>query len=240
MKLILIFLAVIFLFCCSSSGEKSAELQLINIIQLPFGEASGLTYDSESSSLLAVSDNENLLYQLFRLNLSGSIETEYNLCGYDLEAVAQKPEDNSIWVADERTARVFLADSAETGFILQQALDDNNGIEGIAFGDSVLYILKEKNPALLFSCTYEGMVIDSLNLSYAQDFTDLEYDRQNKRLFMLSEQSKKLMILNSRLELVKQYALDIDKPEGLAYQPEDNTLYIACDSTSKLYIYKLQ
>ena len=237
MRLVCLLLAFGMITACSSKGDEPDMLELKGVYQLNFPEASGLTYDDASHSLLTVSDDSSLNKQVFRLDLEGNIIEEFSISGYNLEAVAIKPPDNSIWVADEETAYVFPLDDPEAGFVIPAALEGNSGIEGIAYAEQILYILKEKDPSVLFIANPDGTIIDTLSLDFTSDLSDLEYDRANKRLLLLSDQDKKLFILDDSFNPIKSYSLEIEKPEGLAVSSDGSDIYIACDKTSKLYLY---
>jgi len=213
-------------------------LELKATYQLSFPEASGLTYDDLSNSLLAISDNSSINEQVFRLDLEGNVIEEFCVSGYDLEAIAIRSSDNSIWVANEETAYIFPVDNYEAGFSFPAGLDGNSGIEGLVFAEEIIYVLKEKEPSSLFILNPAGTVIDTIALNFASDFSDLEYDKKNQRLLLLSDQDKKLFILDNDFIPIKSYSLDIEKPEGLAVSSDGSYIFIACDETSKLYLYK--
>lgn len=238
MKVVCLLLLCGMLTVCSSKADSTDMMVLEDVFQLSFTEASGLAYDDTNNTLLAVSDNSTITAQVFRLDLQGNILEEFSVSGYDLEAVALDPYENRIWLADEGSGLVFPLQNPEDGFTVSAAIDGNNGIEGIAFSNDRLYILKEKEPAGIFIADQAGTILDYLSLDFASDFSDLEYDRVNQRLLILSDQDKKLFILNDSFEPIESFSLEIEKPEGLAISTDGKALFIACDKNSRLYKYK--
>jgi uncharacterized protein YjiK len=79
-----------------------------------------------------------------------------------------------------------------------------------------------------------------LSLNFAQDYSGLCFNSANGNFMIVSDESQQLIEWNLDEGVIHTYSLDIEKAEGVDYDPAINRVYIVCDSEQRLYIYGIQ
>ena len=138
----------------------------------------------------------------------------------------------------------------------------NKGLEGITFAQEHLFVLKEGNPGLLIKISQDltkikgykklsqknGFGDDSLKSKHI-DYSGLCYAPNRHCFWLVSDRAQRLFLYSWKQDQVLQsFALgyqqegeywEIDKAEGVAYNPDTQRLYLVSDLTARLYIYAL-
>lgn len=183
--------------------------------------------------LYTVSDAHSKIYGISR---DGDVETEIDIDGHDMEALAFDTERGEFLVADESKAKIWHIDAsgARRDAIELDADDGNSGIEGLAFDDTGrLFVAKEKDPARIYILDRDGTVLERKKIDFAADLSALAFDSETGRLYALSDQDRAVFRLDADLEVEYAWRVPCEKPEGLAI--EGGRLYIASDSEERLY-----
>ena len=218
--------------------ETKNELELISNEKINVSEASGLAINIAGSNLYTVSDNTGNIYELAT---DGTVLKEYIYNGDDVEGISMV-SNNKVLLVEERTKEVVEYDLSKKNYkkhkVIYSNNDSNSGLEGIAFNlnDNTTFILNEKNPGLLMRLRTDFSIIESYSLDFASDYSGIFYDKELNILWILSEQSKTINKCSLKGVLIKSYAIDVIKAEGIAVT--NNTIYIVSDSNSTLYKFK--
>jgi uncharacterized protein YjiK len=235
----------LFLFSCVDVHKDPVEYEsliLLQVLDLDIEGPSGLSKSYLPGHFYTVCDNTGNVYLI---NNMGEIFQTIELGGDDLEGVEFVEENLSIYVVEERfrtVIRLTPGGSVLDTFHLDIPVQNlNDGPEGIAYNPEKkhFYIVNEKNPALLFVFDTLFQKINEFPLSFAKDYSSVDYEPVNDRLWILSEESQ--ILANCNLEGVpeKIYKTDMPDGEGLVIDVENELIYIVCDDTSRLFVFRL-
>jgi uncharacterized protein YjiK len=234
------------LFACggdtpSISGPDGTRLTLLSNHSLSIGEPSGLALDASRSSLWTVGNDPQRIY---RLSLDGQIQNILDYEGDDIEGIAADPLDGTLWIVEEDRREVVHLNSS--GRVLERHQLDltgeqNSGLEGICLDpDGATYVLNEKNPGLFISLNADLSMKSQRQLDFAKDFSGLSCDSNRSAFWVLSDQSRTLFLWSPEEGVLGGYALPFTKAEGVAVDPVDDLVYIASESESMLYVYRIE
>ena len=227
-----------FFLACSKSDTivKTYDgLELISSDKINVSEASGLTINAFGSALYTVSDNTCNIYQLAT---DGTVIKEFVYDGNDVEGISMI-SDNKVLLVEERNKEIVEYDLTTKNYkkhnIIYSNSDSNMGLEGIAFNsnDNSLFIINEKNPGLLIRLRSDFSIIESYNLDFASDYSGIFYDKELNILWILSDESKTINKCSLKGALIKSYAINVLKAEGIAVT--NTNIYVVSDSNSTLY-----
>jgi len=249
----LIFFFTGFLFLCSCVEDPNGiedqngiieekSLVLLQVFDLDIKDPSGLSNSYLPDHFYTVSDKSGNVYLI---NNKGEILHTIELGGDDLEGVEYVEENLSIYVVEERLRKVLRLTPG--GVILDTFNLDipgqrpNDGPEGIAFNpfEKHFYIVNEKNPALLFVFDTLFQQISEYPLSFAKDYSSVDYEPTHNKLWILSDESQILAQCNLKGEAEVIYHTNVPKGEGVVVDIENRLIYIVCDETSQLFVFSL-
>jgi len=238
---LLIFSITFFLLSCSENNND--EYPLLNLVsQYPVNipELSDLSSYNNADEFLTVSDT---LSKVYVISTTGDVIRTLNYDGNDLEGVAYVPVDSTIYALEENNKAIVKLDT-NGNEILHFPVELNNifekhGPEGITFNplNEHLYVVSEKLPSLLIEMTLAGEVVDSHELSFAKDYSAVNYDPRDGSLWILSDESEIVAKCDLSGIPVKKYRTGIPKCEGLVVDSENARIYIITDQISVLYIF---
>ena len=232
----------------SGSGAIRGELQQISVHDVDFNDPSGLTLDVSGEFLWCVSSERG--GHIYRLSFEGESLAVLPYEGDDMEGITMNPNDKTIWIAEERLRQVIQLDTL--GNILQivdvpvEKINENDGLEGISVNpeNNHLFVLNEKNPrafielnAQMDQVRYEEIDFDPPFVM--TDLSGLFYDHSNREFWMVSDESKKIVITDFELNPKKYFLLDREKFEGIAIDFSSNRLYLVNDEENKLFVYEI-
>ncbi len=223
--------------------ETIGTLELIQSNSLDVPEPSGLCFGPDAQSLLVVSDQTAMVYEI---DFNGDILRSLNYSGEDLEGVAYNPDKQIIAIVEERLRNVILLDYITSEIIAEEHLDistsiSNKGLEGIAWNanSNAYYILNEASPGLLILWQSNGGLINSTELNFAGDYSGIFVDVENSWLWILSDESKSLYRCDYKGNVLLKYPLGKSSYEGVAVDYSAGIVYLANDSEAKLDVFKL-
>ena len=143
--------------------------------------------------------------------------------------------------------------------------DSNKGLEGIAWNTATgtIFVIKEGFPGLLVEVESDLKTIQSHQLLNEEngfrdpeiggdqlDFSDICYDPNRDRFWIISDQARRLFLYDWKSNKVLQSAKlsygkdgkyrEIKKAEGIAVDPDANRLYVVSDEEARLYVFDLR
>jgi len=244
-------IAIVFLLASSCKKESTpitvieaavGELELINVYNIDVPEPSGLSFGPDKLSLLTVSDHTNLIYEM---NMQGEVLRTLNYEGKDLEGITYNPHENIIAVVEEADREVSLIDYDSGNLIQTYKIEipsnaDNSGLEGISYNSNnrLYYIINEVNPELLIIWNESTGIISETNLNFASDYSGVYVESDKSFLWFVSDQSKGLYQCDYNTDIIKTFALDIRKYEGITV--EGNTVFLINDASAELFHYQIK
>ena len=204
--------------------------------QLTIPEPSGLAFSSSKDALYTVSDKNGGIY---KISFTGDVIEKIPSGAHDLEGIAIDKSNGDIWVVEEKQQRIFRI--SKDGRILNKISDihiktkDNSGFEGIAINDHLLYILVEKNPGILIVYNISLKTWEKYKLSFADDYSGIDFDNTDNTLWIVSDESKTLNHCNLDGTLIESQKIDVSQAEGVVVDRENGIAWIIDDAGHKLH-----
>lgn len=218
--------------------ETKNKLELISSEKINVSEASGLAINAAGTTLYTVSDNTNNIYEL---DVNGIVLNEFEYNGNDVEGISVV-SSNKVLLVEERTKEVVEYDlsskTAKKHKIIYSNNDSNSGLEGVAFNlnDNTTFVLNEKSPGLMMRLRSDFSIIEKYDLNFASDYSGIFHDKELNILWIVSDQSKTINKCSLKGVLIKSYAIDVIKAEGIAVT--NSNIYVVSDSNSTLFKFK--
>ncbi|MFZ2866076.1 MAG: SdiA-regulated domain-containing protein, partial [Ignavibacteriaceae bacterium] len=130
-----------------------------------------------------------------------------------------------------------LSGNKIASFSVNVAASDNHSLEGISFNISTneLYIINEKNPQMILKYLSKKELWRR-TIAYTLDISDICYDEICNCIWIISDESKKILKLSTTGELLKQWEIPFTKGEGITIVNEK--IYVVNDSNSKMYVFQ--
>ena len=242
---IFFFTGFLFLYSCVDVHKDPVEyesLLLLESFDLNIEGPSGLSKSYLPDHFYTVCDNTGNIYLI---NNKGEILQTISIDGNDLEGIEFVEEKLALYLLEEQFRLVIkltpggnILDTFELDIPMQNI---NDGPEGITFNPSLahFYIVNEKNPSMLYVFDTLFHKINEYPLSFANDYSSADYDPIHNNLWILSEESQLLAPCNLKGEPGKIYKTGVPDGEGLVIDYENELIYIVCDNTSTLFIFRL-
>jgi uncharacterized protein YjiK len=244
-RLITVFaVSLLFIIGCSRSNPQVNDtnntvisLSYLSKTTIEVPEPSGLFYNKVTNSLFSVSDETGKVYEL---NLDGTLKKSVSLFMNDMEGISFTKNCDTFAIVEEGKKMVNRFDANYnhlSSFLLTYTSPSNNGPEGITINpnNSHFFIVNEKEPRLFLELDNSGKEIQSKELTFASDLSDICYDSKLNCLWILSDESESVFKTDLNGNLIKQWKLPITNPEGIAVT--DDKLYIVSDSEGTFYIF---
>ena len=239
-KFYLFSLLIVFAACKRQNSEPpdpNWTFHTDTVINLKIDEPSGLALSVNKDFLYTVSD---LTGKIYRISFKGDILNELPFIGSDMEGIAVDVSVGEIYTVEEGIRRVdhlgqqgILIDNISSINVGNAGTDI--GFEGIAKNRDTLYILFEKNPGLLIKYYIPTGNWTQIPLSFALDYSGIDYDESDSTLWIVSHESASLNHCDLGGNLIKSQALDIVQAEGVAVDRKRNVAWIVSDSDHKLH-----
>jgi uncharacterized protein YjiK len=241
---------ILLFFCffvgCNRSNPKETDTGDGSVISLSYlsktkidvPEPSGLFFNRKTNTLFSISDQTGKVYEL---GLDGTVIKSVSLYMTDMEGVSFTRNCDTMVVVEEGKKAVNRFDlnfNHLSSFVLGYSSPINNGPEGITINpnNSHFFIVNEKEPRLFQELDNSGSVIQSKELTFADDLSDICYDSKLNCLWILSDESASVYKTDLTGTLIKQWKLPITNPEGIAVS-EDDKMYIVSDSEGTFYVF---
>ncbi|MBC8323874.1 MAG: SdiA-regulated domain-containing protein [Candidatus Marinimicrobia bacterium] len=224
--------------------ESKSQLVLIESVSLEVPEPSGLTLNNGANALYVVSDPPD--NSVYKLDLLGNKIKKLSYYGDDLEGISYDNRDHTLWIAEERLREVVhidtLGNELERFSINFEGTSSSSGFEGILLNPSTnnIVLLNEKLPGTFIELDSSMNISLEYALDFASDYSGICFNTTSGNYLIVSDESQELIEWNFDKRIIKTYSLDIEKAEGVAYNPETDRIYIVSDSEQKLYIYEFQ
>ncbi|HNR67685.1 MAG TPA: SdiA-regulated domain-containing protein [bacterium] len=198
-------------------------------------EPSGLAFNRKNNTLMVVSDAKS---DIFEIDFSGSIKNKIATTSTDLEGVAITQNGDTLYVVEERNQRVvsYAKNGQRLNSIsVRVATSDNSALEGIAIDNRRhLFVLNEKSPRLLLEFVGSAEV-SRKEITAVKDLSGICYDESNDGLWIISDESKKIISISKTGILLGEWLVPFDKGEGIAFA--NGKMYIVNDDDGKLYVF---
>ena len=234
---------------CSSDDDPTPENQQISII-----EPSGLTISPDGETLWIVSDKG----WLYKTDTTGKVQTRYAISG-DLEGVAYDANNDTLWLAEERTQKVMNynldGNFADSNSVTVLPTNDNDGLEGIAVCGSSIFVVQEKNPGIYLELDRDDLIngtvteLDIINPLdfFGQDYSGLACDlvpadnqgagTPTGDLWAVSHKAQGLYLVNfSTKSAERVFYLPLLQVEGVTYDYQNELVYVIAEDP-KLEVY---
>lgn len=232
----------------SASDDIRGELQQISVHDVDFNDPSGLTLDVSGDFLWSVSSERG--GHIYRLSFEGESLAVLPYKGDDMEGITMNPNDSTLWIAEERLRQVIQFDTL--GNLLQvvdvpvEEINENDGLEGISINpeNNHLFVLNEKNPRAFIELNEQFDLVRYEEIDFdppfvMTDISGLFFDDSNREFWIVSDESKKIVVTDFDLNPKKYFLLDREKFEGVAVDFSSNRVYLVNDEENKLYVYEL-
>lgn len=223
--------------CNKNNSDVSVSLTIEKVYSVDIEELSGLcAYNSDI--LYAVSDNTNKIY---KISTTGKLLGNISTTGEDLEGVAINSNDQSIYIVEERKRDILQYDKfgnmIRTIAVSVENRDINSGLEGICINpmNNNIFVLNEKSPGKLIELNSSGSQIFSADLHFALDYSDMCINPNEEEIWILSDESRKIVKCDTKGNLIEEYNVNINKMEGISIDFSKKLIFIVSDSYKKLY-----
>ena len=231
------------LYKCNTNRQESpipVNLSLQKMTHINVPEPSGLALSYDGKHFWSVSDEDSKVYLM---DLNGNIIKFFPINGDDLEGITVIDSIN-LAVILERTREVVVVDTSgkelsRKRFDLKGAL--NEGLEGICFDNRTkdFYFLNEKNPGLLIKTDNSFNEVFRNELKFAKDYSDIFFSMDNNSLWILSDESEKIIQTDLNGKKITEYFIKVEQPEGLVVDSKNRKIFIVSDKKEELYEFKL-
>lgn len=217
--------------------SQSKLLMQLAVYNTAVPEPSGLFYNTKTNSLFTVSDANSTVYEI---DLTGVVISSFSIKSNDLEGITFSANNDTIYVVEEENRLVskYLINGTKLySFAVVNNEVNSNGPEGIAINtnNNHLYIINEKNPCLLIEYSNKTEV-NRREIKHSLDCSDVCYDKILDCLWMVSDESKSLIKMNTSGDLLMSYNLPYEKMEGVSIVHDK--IYMVNDSTGELFVFK--
>ena len=98
-----------------------------------------------------------------------------------------------------------------------------------------LYVISEKNPALLFQLSSSGELISTHPLNFASDYSSVFFDINENALWILSDDSGTLTKTSLEGKALLTYHTGVEKGEGVIVDSKAGRVYIVTDTDSSFF-----
>ena len=165
----------------------------------------------------------------------------------DWEGIARSTDGKTIYLSEERTREVYTLNADHKGVTpvskgpREAESSDNQGYEGVAAGNGILYISNQSKPLRVYSYNLtEGTWGTAFNASWdAKSLSDIYYDAEDGTLWIVD--AKTLLLTHLKADGTVLHHYDVSsfnkdfKPEGFCKDPASHTMWFVCDQTSNIY-----
>jgi uncharacterized protein YjiK len=240
-KIYFYFLVLTLFSCCEDMPKTQLEkLNLLSEVKISVVEPSGMSFNSNKTFLYVVSDNTAKVY---KLSLSGALIGTLEYEGVDLEGVTVDSNTGDIIVVEERKREIVRLNKygkeIKRSFLDIENNKANSGLEGITFNkdNRHLYVLNEKDPGLLIELDGDGSILKQTELEFASDYSGIFYEENEKKLWIISDQSRTVTKCDLEGKKIISYKLNSSKAEGVVVDIEAKKIYIVLDGMDKMQVY---
>jgi len=234
--------AAICTFCSKDKDEKIVKTLSFSVAEkIPVTEPSGLDLTFDEKKFWVVSDQNSKVYLI---DSWGRVVKSFKVDGEGLEGITVT-DDSTLAVVLERTREVVILDTS--GLELKRRKlnlkgELNSGLEGITYdpAERKFYLLNEKQPRLLVTIDEDLSELKRDTLNFAKDVSGIFFDSSKKILWILSDESQKIVQTDLRGNPIQEFKIKVTQPEGITINKARTKLYLVSDKTGTLYVFNLQ
>jgi uncharacterized protein YjiK len=240
-KFLLIFAIIIFsLASCDSDDPTSQEkITLVPISEIDLSsflsEPSGIVYYPINNSFFVVSDT---ISEIFEIDFNGNLLGQINIAANDIEGITLSKNYDTIFVVEESDNLItsFLINGSKiASFRKDVSTNSSNGLEGITIDNNYnTYVVNEKLPRYLMTLK-NNVEVNRSEVTDVEDLSDVCYDQILDCLWIISDESKKIIKISKSESIISEWDLPFSKGEGITFVQDK--MYIVRDSDSKLYVF---
>lgn len=240
---LIILLLVLSQYKCNTNRQESPiaeKLTLLKSTPINVPEPSGLALSYYGKNFWSVGDSDSKVH---KLDSDGIIIKSFTVNGEDLEGITVIDSVN-LAIIFERTREVVIVDTS--GKEIKRHKFDltgnlNEGLEGICFDSKTknFYFLNEKNPGLLIKSDSSFNEIFRKEILIAKDYSDIFFSSEDNTLWILSDESNKIIQTDLNGNKIKEYLIDVKQPEGLVVDYKNKKIFIVSDKKEELYEFLL-
>ena len=231
--------------------QKSLNIEFLKVITEIEDNLSGVTYSPKTDTLFAITNAPRFVYELSK---KGEILRTIELLGFNDTEDITHIEDDLFAIVDEENKTFYVVRIKENQTsinifesIKQVKLDynyfENFGLEGITYNKSKdeFYLVNERLPKKVISVeglmsgkTLKIKTLDNLikNNYYLSDLSAIHFDNIKKELFLLSDESKILAMVNQEGDFISFFDIKADPYLSKMIHPEG----ITTDNDGNIYI----
>lgn len=231
--------------------QKSLNVEFLKVITEIEDNLSGVTYSPKTDTLFAITNSPQFVYELSK---KGEILRTIELLGFNDTEDITHIEDDLFAIVDEENKTFYVVRIKENQTsinifesIKQVKLDynyfENFGLEGITYNKSKdeFYLVNERLPKKVISVeglmsgkTLKIKTLDNLikNNYYLSDLSAIHFDNIKKELFLLSDESKILAMVNQEGDFISFFDIKADPYLSKMIHPEG----ITTDNDGNIYI----
>ena len=231
--------------------QKSLNVEFLKVITEIKDNLSGITYSPKTDTLFAITNAPRFVYELSK---KGEILRTIELLGFNDTEDITYIEDDLFAIVDEENKTFYVVRIKENQTsinifesIKQVKLDynyfENFGLEGITYNKSKdeFYLVNERLPKKVISVeglmsgkTLKIKTLDNLikNNYYLSDLSAIHFDNIKKELFLLSDESKILAMVNQEGDFISFFDIKADPYLSKMIHPEG----VTTDNDGNIYI----
>ena len=94
----------------------------------------------------------------------------------------------------------------------------------------------KKKPVLLLETDRNFREISKREIKEVKDLSGIYYSSEDC-LWLLSDVDKKIIKYSFEGEILAEYKINVEQPEGIAFSKDEGKIYIVSDKMEKLYVY---
>ena len=210
---------------------------------------SAICLNETGDGLLVAEDNGHI----YEFGLDGQLKNSYTVPNpdgrtkVDLEGIALAA-DGKLYVCEERYREVYLLGADHKTLTLlstgpkEAGAEDNQGYEGIAAGNGVLYIANQSKPKRVYTYSLTTKAWSTaFDAEWATSLSDIFYDKEDGTLWITDAKTQKLTHLKTDGTVLHTYDISfVKKPEGFCKDPVNKRFWFVCDQTSKIQMVTYQ
>jgi len=152
-----------------------------------------------------------------------------------------------LFVADESSMNLYGLTPNQSSLNLVTHINipggvSNKGIEGLAYGQDTLYIVNQESPTLLIKYSLASQAeVQRILVDFASYLSDIFFDASDNSLWICDSQQQLLFHCTLNGNVLASQEIDfVPKAEALVIDRANQTAWIGCDQSSKLFKIKLK
>ncbi len=221
---------------------NSSTLNLEKKIAINVSEPSALSFSIDKKTLFTVSDSDGSIHQL---DLNGKTIKVIKTKASDLEGIVFHSDLNGYCITEERIRKISCFDL--NGTLLKSKSisfpgSSNAGFEGITYNslNKHFYVVNEKKPAAILELDTDLNVIKTITFNHLLDLSDITYDEEENKFYILSHESQKIMATDHLFNVENTFSIpNVIQAEGLVVDKTNRKIYVVSDKDSTFSTFTL-